>query len=243
MKELTKKSSLGGLISKGAGIIFGSKKRSLLANAGTAGATSLLTSDAKMKYNGVAPKLNTQGKGFKMVKQAGLVGLKNAVRVKKIAAPKSGLGTVGVSPTTSPKSILAKSAGEHGFKGADAVIAMGAGALGLKGVDKLFEKYDAYADKKKFDKTIAYAKSENPELKKVPDSKLKSWMNSFYTLSHHLTNDKGIATSMLSTVNNYGGDIDLATAKLIAETGHRSKRDHKDKVSDPLRNSSSLLMG
>jgi len=259
--NLNKEAFIGGIISKGAskvgGMLFGSAEHSLKSNiAKSVGLTGLTNgipgagTITKIPNNKIS-----QGQGFKMnrlgklTKESGLGAIK-APSIKglsglttKVTTPKSVVGSVSPASSVSPKSILAKSAEKHdaSFKGLKTIGLMSAGAAAIKGVDKLSKKYDEYSDKKKFSGIISHAKKENPELRRVPTKKLHSWMNTFYSLAPHIAKDEGLATSMLTTVHNYGGDVDLATAKMISEIGHKSKHD-KGSVSDGLKNSMSLLM-
>jgi hypothetical protein len=268
MQQIIKQAFIGSLVGKAAGAVFGSKKHSLASNikkntilTGVLGGIPGMNAQSAINKTKVNQAL-TNGKGFKMgttnlPKTSGLAGIKLPTvkglgTTKKLtgvigkgAAPKSALGAISPASGTSPKSVLAKSAGDgksqESLKGLNTLGLMGAGAIALKGVDELSKKFKEYSHKRKFPKIIDYAKQSNPELKKVPSEKLHAWMNSFYRLAPHLTKDKGLATSMLSTVHNYGGNLDLATAKIIAEMGHRSKKD-KGSASDGLKNSLSLLI-
>lgn len=266
-RGLQKEAFIGAAISKGvgkaSGVIFGSAEHSMKSNIGKSLALSSLGTgipgaSAPTKIPG--SKL-TQGKGFKvsgLEKTSGLTGIK-IPSIKGLVgstatgtAPKSVLGSVAPAAGVSPKSVLAKSASKKvkgaskkssitGMRGLQTIGLMMAGATAIKGADKLGKKYEEYSDKKKFPGIIRHARSENPELRKVPEKKLKSWMNTFHSLAPNMAKDEGMATSMLTTVHNYGGDVDLATAKIISEIGHKAKRD-KFSTADQLGHSMSLLM-
>ena len=252
MKNLTKEAFIGKAFTKATGAIFGSKEHSFGSN---------LFKNTAMSVGGVAlakgtpetKAISKQGKGFKMAetisKTAGLTGFKvpgisknNGMAGITQQAPKSVLGVVAPVKTTSPKSVLAKTADEGKYKTLKTIGMIGAGGLALKATDKLHGKYDKWRDKKGFQKTIDHAKKHNPELRKVPNEKMMTWMDSFYTLSKEMTKDKGLASSMLSTVHNYGGDLDLATAKMIAETGNKATSKDSGKATEGMQKSMSLLM-
>jgi len=97
-------------------------------------------------------------------------------------------------------------------------------AVALKGVDSLIDTIHSGVQKRKLNSVIDYAKKKHPELKKVPHQDMKEWMNAFYTLSPGIATNKELGASMLSTVHSYGGNIDLATAKLIADTGEKTHK-------------------
>lgn len=97
-------------------------------------------------------------------------------------------------------------------------------AVALKGVDSLIDTIHSGIQKRKLNNVITYAKKKHPELRKVPHQDMKEWMNAFYTLSPGIATNKELGASMLSTVHSYGGNIDLATAKLIADTGEKTHK-------------------
>ncbi len=97
-------------------------------------------------------------------------------------------------------------------------------AAALKGVNMLANAIDDKMNKRKFNGVIDYAKKKHPELRKVPHDEMKNWMGAFYTLSPKMATNKELGATMLSTVHDYGGNIDLATAKLISETGEKRSK-------------------
>lgn len=101
-------------------------------------------------------------------------------------------------------------------------------AVALKGINAFIDTVSNKMDKRKFNGVIDYAKNKHPELKKVPQQDMKEWMNSFYTLSPSIATNKELGASMLSTVHDYGGNIDMATAKIIAETGNKAGAKHNE---------------
>lgn len=94
-------------------------------------------------------------------------------------------------------------------------------AIALKGIDAFIDTINDKMETKKFNGVIDYAKKKHPELRKVPHEDLKQWMGAFYTLSPKLSVNKELGSTMLATVHDYGGNIDLATAKMIADTGSK----------------------
>jgi len=114
-------------------------------------------------------------------------------------------------------------------------------AAALKGVNSLADSISDKMNRRKFNGVISYAKQKHPELRKVPNDKMNNWMGAFYTLSPKMAVNKELGASMLATVHDYGGSIDLATAKLISETGEkRSKQKNGTEVLEFLNASSSL---
>jgi hypothetical protein len=99
-----------------------------------------------------------------------------------------------------------------------------AGALGVKTVDALTGMAKNVYDSSQYSSTIRYAKKKHPELKQVPEEQLTAWLDAYHTLSPRLASNKELASSMLVTTHNYGGNIDLATAKLIADAGDKANR-------------------
>ncbi len=97
-----------------------------------------------------------------------------------------------------------------------------AAALTLKGIDSFIENMKDRNNRKKFDSVISYAKRKNPELRHARTSDMEHWMGAFNTLSPNIATDKALGASMLNTVHSYGGNLDLATAKLIADIGDKS---------------------
>ncbi len=95
-------------------------------------------------------------------------------------------------------------------------------SMALKGVAAATDYLQEKSDKNKFAGVIDYAKRSHPELKKVPHNKLVAQMNSFYTLAPQAAVDKELGSSMLATTNDYGGTVDLATAKLVSDINGRS---------------------
>lgn len=106
----------------------------------------------------------------------------------------------------------------------EAVVPIVGAAVALKGLNSFINAIDDRVEKNKFNKVISYAKSKHPELRKVPHQDMKNWMGAFYTLSPKIAVNKELGSTMLSTVHDYGGNIDLATAKLIAETGEKTSK-------------------
>ena len=94
-------------------------------------------------------------------------------------------------------------------------------AVALKGIDAFVDTISNKMETRKFNGVIDYAKKKHPELRKVPHSDLKQWMGAFHTLSPKLSVNKELGSTMLATVHDYGGNIDLATAKMIADTGSK----------------------
>lgn len=126
---------------------------------------------------------------------------------------------------------LAKVAKEYGDLGKVAVSwgnigdtmlgAAGAG-VALAGVSHGEKFIGKMMDKSKFADVISYAKQKHPELRNTPDKQMNEWMKAFYSLAPSISTNKELGASMLLMAKNYGGHIDMATAKLIAETGHKS---------------------
>ena len=103
---------------------------------------------------------------------------------------------------------------------------MAAGALTIKAADAVADRIREALDKRKYNKVISYAQKKHPELKQVPKEQLAYWMDAFHTLAPKMATNKELASTMLVTAHNYGNNIDLATAKLIADTGEKASKQH-----------------
>jgi hypothetical protein len=106
----------------------------------------------------------------------------------------------------------------------EAVVPIVGAAVALKGINSFINSVGDRMERRKFNGVIDYAKKKHPELRRVPHEDMKNWMAAFHTLSPKIAVNKELGASMLSTVHSYGGNIDLATAKLIAETGEKSRK-------------------
>ena len=106
----------------------------------------------------------------------------------------------------------------------DSVLAGVGIAAGLKGISAGLDYLHERKAESHFDDTIEHAIKQHPELKSIPRRELKEQLRTFYTLAPHIATDKKLGTSMLYTVNSYGGNIDLATAKLLAEIGEKREK-------------------
>lgn len=98
-----------------------------------------------------------------------------------------------------------------------------AAALALKGINYIGNKISDARDKQKFHEVIGYADKKHPELKRVPYQQKLDWMDAFHTLSPKAATNKELGSSMLLTANEYGGNIDLATAKMIGSINSSGK--------------------
>ncbi len=122
--------------------------------------------------------------------------------------------------------------GKNGLGGLleNPVIGTVAAAVALEGISAATSAISEFKDKRKFNNVIDYAKKAHPELRDVPQSKLLQQMNAFYTLAPSVSTNKELGASMLATTNDYGGSVDLATAKLISDIGGKQKGGHRDAV-------------
>lgn len=110
----------------------------------------------------------------------------------------------------------------------EATVPLVAAAVAIKGINSFTDAIKGKLEKRKLNGVIDYAKKKHPELRKVPNNDMHEWMGAFYTLSPKIATNKELGASMLSTVHSYGGNIDLATAKLISEVGEKTSRQHND---------------
>ncbi len=105
--------------------------------------------------------------------------------------------------------------------GSNLITAVGAGTLlgGISSVEKYLSKK---VDHSKFANVISYAKQKHPELRNTQDKQMEEWMKAFYALAPSISTNKELGSSMLLMAKNYGGNIDMATAKMIADAGAKS---------------------
>lgn len=120
--------------------------------------------------------------------------------------------------------------------GSNTLKAVIAGAGAIKTLDYGTKQYEKYDLNKTLKSNIGFAKTLHPELKKVAPDTLHTWMKSIQALSPQMAKDPGLSASALQTVHRYGGNIDLATAKVMSEIGDKSKKAKKDKWSKDLSN-------
>lgn len=257
---MNKEAFLGNAVKKVSSTLFGSPDKSFGSNALKATGLAALTSSGLKPIPSTSSSLTNTGKGFTMTKTAKLTGLQRLTIPKAPSLngtaglktlPSAGKATGSVVPSsggTAPKSFLGKTGARKKSRPPKVMrnlkslglIAGGAGVI--KAVDKTYDAWKKYSDKEEFGGIIDHARKTNPSLKKVPNEKMHEWMHSLYALAPEVARDKGMASSMMNTVHNYGGEIDLATAKIVSEVGHRAKRDGK-KVSDLVSPSMSLFLG
>ena len=115
-------------------------------------------------------------------------------------------------------------------------------ALVLKGVTGITDKITDIKEERKFKGVVNYARDKHPELKKVPQDKMMNWMDAFHTLSPKIAVNKELGASMLMTAHDYGGNIDIATAKMISDTGNRSgERSSRDEIMGFINSGSGLI--
>ncbi len=118
---------------------------------------------------------------------------------------------------------------ESAFGGEVGKQVLGAVAIGaaLKGIGAATDYVNEKTDRRRFNNVINYAKKRHPELRDVPHDRMMQQMNAFYALAPRVAINKELGTSMLVTTNDYGGNVDLATAKLIADIGAKTESPSK----------------
>lgn len=104
----------------------------------------------------------------------------------------------------------------------DPIVGAVAASLALEGIGAVTDKISEFADKRKFHKVIDYAKKKHPELRNIPRETMMDQMDAFYALAPRAAVNKELGSSMLATTNDYGGNVDLATAKLLSDIGRSS---------------------
>ena len=104
--------------------------------------------------------------------------------------------------------------------------AIGASTVGVMAADKLIDVAGEKFFKVKIPSYIRYAKKKHPELGDVSDQQLKLWVEAIYTLSPRMAQSKELVADALYQIYQYGGNIDLATAKIIADINKGSKSDN-----------------
>jgi len=107
----------------------------------------------------------------------------------------------------------------------DIAMTVGGTTAALVGAEKVIQQTDDLMFKVKLNGIIKYAKRKHPELGQVSDSKLKAWAGAVYTLSPKMAGSKELMADAIYQIHQYGGNVDLATAKIIAEINKGSKSD------------------
>lgn len=120
--------------------------------------------------------------------------------------------------------------------GSNTLTAVLTGAGALKTLDYGTKKYKEHELSTDLNNNISFARQSKPELKNVDPNVLQEWMESIHALAPSMAKDKGLSATALQTVHRYGGNIDLATAKILSEIGEKSKKSKDDKWSSDLGN-------
>jgi UTP:GlnB (protein PII) uridylyltransferase len=111
----------------------------------------------------------------------------------------------------------------------DAANIVGSVGLATGGVmlaDKAINLAGEQMFKAKTSSYIRYAIKKHPELKEVGESTLKKWLLALYTLSPKLANNEELAADALYQIYKYGGNFDLATAKMLSDITKGTKHDN-----------------
>jgi hypothetical protein len=94
---------------------------------------------------------------------------------------------------------------------------IGGTALGVAAADELLKSMGEQFYKVKIPGYIRYAKQKHPELKEVGENQLKMWVEAIYTIAPNFARNKELMADALYQIYQYGGNIDLATAKMLAD--------------------------
>jgi len=94
---------------------------------------------------------------------------------------------------------------------------IGIATTGVLLADKAIDLAGAQMYKAKIPTIMRYAIKKHPELQDVGESKLKQWLMALYTLSPKIASNQELAADALYQIYQYGGNFDLATAKIIAD--------------------------
>ena len=108
--------------------------------------------------------------------------------------------------------------------------AAAATGLAIAGVDKGLDYMGDKFFEAKIPNLIRYAKKKHPDLSSVGDAKLKHWVKALYTLSPKYASDPELAADALYQIHQYGGNIDLATAKMMADINRGVSSNKDDNV-------------
>jgi len=103
---------------------------------------------------------------------------------------------------------------------------VGIASVGMVGANKIIGMGEKQIFKTQIPSFIRYAKKKHPELRNVGDEKLKRWVMALYTLSPRMASDKELVADALYQVNEYGGNFDLATSKIVADINRGIKDDN-----------------
>jgi len=105
----------------------------------------------------------------------------------------------------------------------DIAMTVGGTTATLVGAEKVIQQTDDLMFKIRLNSIVKYAKRKHPELGEVSDSKLKAWAGAVYTLSPRMADNKELMADAIYQIHQYGGNVDLATAKIIADINRGSK--------------------
>jgi hypothetical protein len=111
----------------------------------------------------------------------------------------------------------------------DAANIVGSVGLATGGVmlaDKAIDLAGKQMFKTKIPSYVRYAIKKHPELKEVGEKTLKKWLLALYTLSPKIADNEELAADALYQIYQYGGNFDLATAKMLADISKGSKTDN-----------------
>ena len=108
--------------------------------------------------------------------------------------------------------------------------AAAATGLAIAGVDKGLDYMGEKIFDAKIPNLIRYSKRKHPELASVSDSKLTHWVKALYTLSPKYASDPELTADALNQIHQYGGNIDLATAKMMADINRGVTSSQSDNV-------------
>lgn len=125
-------------------------------------------------------------------------------------------------------------AGRRGLYKDVGKIMLGALGIGLaeKAIDGVVDKVKDSITARDFEETskknIDHARKLYPELKERPMSELHGWMEAAHTISPKIAKNKVLSASYLKTVNDFGGNVDLSTAKMLSDINKNTASGNSD---------------
>jgi hypothetical protein len=106
---------------------------------------------------------------------------------------------------------------------AEIVGSVGLATGGVMLADKIVGAASEQMYKAKIPSLRRYAIKKHPELKEVGEKKLERWFLALFSLAPKIANDQELAADSLYQIYQYGGNFDMATAKILSDINKGTK--------------------